>query len=86
MLEGVNVSLETVRKLAELMRGFLYDVNSIPYNTTPDALFAGTSDAKIWEFAEDLDAAGVPLTVRRNIAREIAATCGQLRARAQAPA
>lgn len=47
MLAGVNDSAETARELAELMRGRLYHVNLIPYNTTPDGPFAGTVDAKI---------------------------------------
>jgi 23S rRNA (adenine2503-C2)-methyltransferase len=83
MLEGVNDSLETARELAELMRGRLYHVNLIPYNSTPDGAFAGTADAKIWEFAAILEAASVPVTVRRNMGRDIAAACGQLRAQTQ---
>ena len=83
MLEGVNDSPETARELAELMRGRLYHVNLIPYNSTPDAPFAGTSDAKIWDFAAILEGAGVPVTVRRNMGRDIAAACGQLRAQTQ---
>lgn len=83
MLDGVNDSPETARELAELMRGRLYHVNLIPYNSTPDGPFAGTSDAKIWAFAAVLEAAGVPVTVRRNMGRDIAAACGQLRAQTQ---
>ncbi|HZY99790.1 MAG TPA: 23S rRNA (adenine(2503)-C(2))-methyltransferase RlmN [Candidatus Baltobacteraceae bacterium] len=83
MLEGVNDSPEAAHELAELMRGRLYHVNLIPYNTTPDGPFAGTGDPKIWEFAAVLEAARVPATVRRNMGRDIAAACGQLRAQTQ---
>jgi 23S rRNA (adenine2503-C2)-methyltransferase len=83
MLEGVNDSTECARALADLMRGRLYHVNLIPYNSTPDAPFAGTSDARIWEFAAVLERAGVPATVRYNMGRDIAAACGQLRAETQ---
>ena len=38
---------------------------------------------RIWEFAAILDAAGVPVTVRQNMGRDIAAACGQLRAETQ---
>jgi 23S rRNA (adenine2503-C2)-methyltransferase len=79
MLEGVNDDADCARQLARLMRGHLYHVNLIPYNSTPDAPFAGTPDARIWEFAGILDAAAVPTTVRRNMGRDIAAACGQLR-------
>jgi len=83
MLEGVNDSPECARELADLMRGKLYHVNLIPYNTTPDGAFTGTADARIWEFAAVLDKAGVPTTVRKNMGRDIAAACGQLRAETQ---
>jgi 23S rRNA (adenine2503-C2)-methyltransferase len=83
MLEGVNDSSVHAQELAELMRGKLYHVNLIPYNTTPDGPFAGTADARIWEFAAILDKANVPTTVRKNMGRDIAAACGQLRAETQ---
>jgi 23S rRNA (adenine2503-C2)-methyltransferase len=83
MLEGVNDAPEHARELADLMRGKLYHVNLIPYNTTPDGPFAGTGDDRIWEFAAILDKAGVPTTVRKNMGRDIAAACGQLRAETQ---
>ena len=79
MLEGVNDGQTHARELAALMRGHLYHVNLIPYNPTPDAPLRGTSEAGIWEFAAVLERAGVPLTVRRNMGRDIAAACGQLR-------
>jgi 23S rRNA (adenine2503-C2)-methyltransferase len=83
MLAGVNDSPEASRELAALMRGHLYHVNLIPYNSTPDAPFAATPDSRIWEFAKILDDAGVPVTVRQNMGRDIAAACGQLRAETQ---
>jgi 23S rRNA (adenine2503-C2)-methyltransferase len=83
LLGGVNDSAECARQLAALMRGHLYHVNLIPYNSTPDAPYAATPDARIWEFAAVLDAAGVPVTVRQNMGRDIAAACGQLRAETQ---
>jgi len=83
MLEGVNDTPECARDLAALMRGKLYHVNLIPYNTTPDGPFAGTADDRIWAFAAILEAANVPTTVRKNMGRDIAAACGQLRAETQ---
>jgi 23S rRNA (adenine2503-C2)-methyltransferase len=83
MLEGCNDSDESALALARLMRGHLYHVNLIPYNSTPDGPFAGTADARIWEFAAILQKSDVPVTVRYNMGRDIAAACGQLRARTQ---
>jgi 23S rRNA (adenine2503-C2)-methyltransferase len=83
MLAGVNDDDACARQLAALMRGHLYHVNLIPYNPTPDAPFAGTPEGRIWEFAAILEAASVPVTVRHNMGRDIAAACGQLRAETQ---
>ena len=83
MLAGVNDGDQCAQELAELMRGHLYHVNLIPYNSTPDAPFSGSSDEVMWRFAGILDTAGVPTTVRYNMGRDIAAACGQLRAETQ---
>ncbi|HET6276660.1 MAG TPA: 23S rRNA (adenine(2503)-C(2))-methyltransferase RlmN [Candidatus Cybelea sp.] len=83
MLAGVNDDDACARELGKLVRGRLYHVNLIPYNSTPDGPFAATSDARIRQFAAILDAAGVPVTVRQNMGRDIAAACGQLQAETQ---
>jgi 23S rRNA (adenine2503-C2)-methyltransferase len=83
MLDGVNDGDACARELARLMRGHLYHVNLIPYNATPDAEFQATANDRIWEFAAILDGAGVPVTVRQNMGRDIAAACGQLQAESQ---
>ncbi len=83
MLAGVNDSDADARALAELMRGHLYHVNLIPYNSTPDAPYRATADSRIWAFAGVLEAAGVQVTVRQNMGRDIAAACGQLQAETQ---
>ncbi|HEY6450265.1 MAG TPA: 23S rRNA (adenine(2503)-C(2))-methyltransferase RlmN [Candidatus Cybelea sp.] len=83
MLGGINDDSACAAAFAELMRGRLYHVNLIPYNPTPDAPFVATPDSRIWEFAAILDAAGIPVTVRQNMGRDIAAACGQLQAETQ---
>jgi 23S rRNA (adenine2503-C2)-methyltransferase len=83
MLDGVNDDSASAHALTELMRGRLYHVNLIPYNATPDGAYGATPDKRIWEFAAILDAAGVPVTVRQNMGRDIAAACGQLQAESQ---
>jgi 23S rRNA (adenine2503-C2)-methyltransferase len=42
MLRGVNDSTEHAAELARRMKGHLYHVNLIPYNTTPEGRFAAT--------------------------------------------
>ena len=83
MLGGVNDGARNAHALAGIMRDHLYHVNLIPYNATPDGPYEATPEAQIWEFAAVLDAAGVPVTVRQNMGRDIAAACGQLQAESQ---
>ena len=83
MLDGVNDRPEDAEALAQLMRGSLYHVNIIPYNTTPDAKLGATGDQRIRAFSAILEAKGVACTVRIPMGRDIAAACGQLRAETQ---
>lgn len=83
MLRNVNDSDDDARELARRMRGHLYHVNLIPYNTTPDGPFEGSDNERIGRFAAILDEAAIPTTVRQNMGRDIAAACGQLRAETQ---
>ena len=83
MLDGVNDRPQDAEELAVLMRGPLYHVNLIPYNTTPDAALGGSGDERIRAFAAILEAKGVASTVRVPMGRDIAAACGQLRAETQ---
>jgi 23S rRNA (adenine2503-C2)-methyltransferase len=83
MLAGVNDGDEHARELARRMRGPLYHVNLIPYNSTPDALLRGSDEQRIWAFAKLLEDAGCAVTVRTPMGRDIAAACGQLRAETQ---
>ena len=45
MLDGVNDRPQDAEALARLMRGPLYHVNLIPYNSTPDAQLGAAGDA-----------------------------------------
>ena len=83
MLAGVNDTDAHARDLAKLMRGPLYHVNVIPYNSTPDALLRGSDEQRIWAFAKVLEGHGVAVTVRTPMGRDIAAACGQLQAETQ---
>ena len=48
IVRDVNDSEENAHELARLMKGHLYHVNLIPYNTTPGASYAGTEQERIW--------------------------------------
>jgi 23S rRNA (adenine2503-C2)-methyltransferase len=83
MLAGVNDTDQHALDLARLMKGPLYHVNLIPYNSTPDALLRGSDEQRIWAFAKILEQHGAAVTVRTPMGRDIAAACGQLRAETQ---
>jgi 23S rRNA (adenine2503-C2)-methyltransferase len=83
MLAGVNDTDQHAHDLARLMKGPLYHVNLIPYNSTPDALLRGSDEQRIWHFAKILEQQRVAVTVRTPMGRDIAAACGQLRAETQ---
>lgn len=80
LLRDVNDGDAEAGALAELLRGLLCHVNLIPYNAT-DAAFGPPSRARMEAFKAFLDGAGIPTTIRRSRGQDIAAACGQLRAR-----
>ena len=83
MLDGQNDTDVCALELAKLMRGPLYHVNLIPYNSTPERARVGSSDAKVRAFQKKLEEHGAVATVRVPMGRDIAAACGQLKAETQ---
>lgn len=80
MIQGLNDSPALARELAALVGEFGSHVNLIPYNPIPGNDWRPTPEAGIRRFAEVLEAAGVPVSVRTPRGRDIAAACGQLAA------
>jgi 23S rRNA (adenine2503-C2)-methyltransferase len=80
MIGGVNDELEHARELADLVGRFQAHVNLIPFNPIPGTSWQPSSRERLSAFADVLDRAGVPATVRSPRGRDIAAACGQLRA------
>ncbi len=80
LIKDVNDSDETARELARLLRGLLCHVNIIPLNPTPaEPSYERPSEARIHRFAQIVDTAGIPTSVRYSRGVDIAAACGQLR-------
>ncbi|MGH2998891.1 MAG: 23S rRNA (adenine(2503)-C(2))-methyltransferase RlmN, partial [Gaiellaceae bacterium] len=78
MLAGVNDSKSQARALAKVLGREDFKVNLIPYN--PTGMYDGSSRERIAGFREELERAGVPVTVRLTRGRDIEAACGQLAA------
>jgi len=81
LILGLNDSVEQARRLAALLKGILCHVNLIPLNPTPGSRFQPSPRENVELFRQQLDAAGIPATVRMRRGVEIQAGCGQLRQR-----
>ncbi len=87
MIGGVNDTPADAEAMATLLRGDLAHVNLIPMNPVAHTPWTASPMPVIEGFAARLEAAGIPVTIRRNRGQEIGAACGQLAAeRAGEPA
>ncbi len=83
LMKGINDSDEIADELADLLSGMLCHVNIIPLNPVDVLPYERPETADIDRFAAVLEARGIPTTVRYSRGVEIAAACGQLRAKFQ---
>lgn len=77
LIGGVNDTDEDIDNLEKLTRGLICHVNLIPVNPIKERNFK--SSMRVREFCEKLEKRGVSATVRRELGRDISASCGQLR-------
>jgi 23S rRNA (adenine2503-C2)-methyltransferase len=80
MIGGVNDTDADADALANLLQGDLAHVNLIPMNPVAHTPWTASPMPVIERFAARLQAAGIPVTIRRNRGQEIGAACGQLAA------
>jgi len=82
LVAGLNDRPHHARAVATLLSGLLCHVNLIPANPIPERRdWQRSSVGAVDAYAQVLIAAGIPTTVRDSRGTEIAAGCGQLRAR-----
>lgn len=82
LMGGVNDRPEHAEELARVLRQFpLSHVNLIPVNFVKERDFVRTSRDDIFEFQRVLERGKVNATIRREQGTDIAAACGQLRAK-----
>lgn len=79
LIKGVNDSEEHADRLVNLIKGILCHVNLIPVNEVSDTGFVTVNKDVVQRFKGMLEKAGVNVTVRRSLGRDIEAACGQLR-------
>ncbi len=85
LIAGRTDSPEQARRLAKLVQGGLFKVNLIPLNPLDDDRQAPPPSEAVLAFQAILTAAGIDATIRLSGGRDIAAACGQLRRRREAP-
>ena len=81
LIGGVNDSAAHAERLSALLEGMDVHVNLIPLNPTDDFAGAMPEWDQVVAFQRVLKEAGLPSTVRQRRGIDVAAGCGQLRAR-----
>jgi 23S rRNA (adenine2503-C2)-methyltransferase len=81
LIGGVNDSADHARRLAELLKGMDAHVNLIPLNATEGYEGQAPAEANVREFQKIIQDSGLPSTVRQRRGIDVAAGCGQLKAK-----
>jgi 23S rRNA (adenine2503-C2)-methyltransferase len=79
LVKGVNDSSECARQLIKLVHGMNCHINLIPVNPIKERDYEQSEKNSIHNFKEILEKAGVNVTIRREMGRDIDGACGQLR-------
>lgn len=79
LLAQVNDEPQHAQQLAQLLRGRCAHVNLIPMNGVSVLPYHEPAAPRTQQFAEILEQAGIPTTIRKRKGADIDAACGQLR-------
>ena len=79
LIDGVNDLPQHARELASRLKGMNAHVNLIPVNPTPENNYGQAKEKDINTFKAILEKAGIAVTRRREMGRDISGACGQLR-------
>ena len=77
LVKGVNDSPECARQLIKLVHGMNCHINLIPVNPIKERDYEQSEKNSIHNFKEILEKAGVNVTIRREMGRDIDGACGQ---------
>lgn len=77
-LSGVNLSNNHALAISELLKGIPCHLNIIPWNSYENAQFNTPGNDELQTFISQLNALGVLTTIRKSMANEINAACGQM--------
>jgi 23S rRNA (adenine2503-C2)-methyltransferase len=86
LIEGVNDGEDEIDGIVRLLSGKYALMNLIPYNAVDGLAFRRPGWERAAEIARTLHRRGILTKLRQSAGQDVDAGCGQLRARAQAPA
>lgn len=81
LIGGVNDSIDHAQRLAALLQGMDAHVNLIPLNATEGYEGRAPEESNVRAFQQIIQNAGLPSTVRQRRGIDVAAGCGQLKAK-----
>ncbi|MCD7735602.1 MAG: 23S rRNA (adenine(2503)-C(2))-methyltransferase RlmN [Lachnospiraceae bacterium] len=79
LVGGINDAPEDAAQLAKLLKGWNCHINLIPVNPIKERDYVQSDQRTILAFRSILEKNGMNVTVRREMGRDIAGACGQLR-------
>lgn len=79
LVQGVNDTKEDSDRLVSLLRGLNCHINLIPVNPIKERDYKQSTEHSIQAFKNRIEKAGINVTVRREMGRDINGACGQLR-------
>ena len=79
LVKGQNDAKEHAEILARLLKGMLCHVNLIPVNPIKERDYVQSDRENVEKFKNILEKKSIDVTIRREMGRDIAAACGQLR-------
>ena len=86
LLEGINDGDDEIEGIVRLLHGKYAVLNMIPYNAVPELPFTRPTWEKAADIARRLHRRGILTKLRQSAGQDVDGGCGQLRARAEAPA
>ena len=78
-VQGVNTSQKDAEQLSSLLSGLNCHVNLIPVNPVRERTYEQPGRREMEAFQRILEKKGIHVTIRRELGRDISASCGQLR-------
>lgn len=81
LIKGINDKNEHAEELGKRLSGLLCHINLIPVNTVEGTGYSKSERERVETFRRIIEKHGLPVTVRRELGSDIAASCGQLRKR-----